>query len=280
MAVTDERRLAANRAVRLLNEFSIDYTAIVDDVIGTEHAGNAQIHAVIRIAVGDHHTTAALSESTGLSRRSLNTLVTTLSRHRLVQRRRDRADGRSILVVPTPHGRRELNLMVDRLDDFFVGAAPRAKDIVNELESVLDLPAATPVPTDIVDLIVRTSTVGVNLADAHRRRSANPSPRGRELLALLSMGTHEVTRPSVLADELRLSTGGVSSLLDRLERRNWIHRAARAGEDRRAVEVTLTPDGQRLVDSFGAAVLECAEELRDLFVAIEWYRSRPHDQRL
>lgn len=65
--------------------------------------------------------------------------------------------------------------------------------------------------------------------------------------ALRVLSTHpDGVRPSVLADELRIAPRSATEVVDALEDRGWLRRAADP-TDRRATMLTLTPRGQDLV---------------------------------
>jgi DNA-binding MarR family transcriptional regulator len=71
---------------------------------------------------------------------------------------------------------------------------------------------------------------------------------GPQLLVLQALGTHEEMSAGELAREVNLSQGTVTSILDRLEKRNLIQRV-RSVTDRRKVFVTLTGNGQEQLAS-------------------------------
>lgn len=80
-------------------------------------------------------------------------------------------------------------------------------------------------------------------------------------LEILMEERDEVT-PRVLADRLNLTTGSVTTMLDRLERLDYVRRAAHAS-DRRKVVVVATPDATRLAnDLIGPLVAEGTDLLR------------------
>lgn len=70
--------------------------------------------------------------------------------------------------------------------------------------------------------------------------------------------------PSELAGMLRLTSGGMTNRLDRLEAAGLIRRSA-AETDRRAIVVTLTPEGVRVADQAFSANLR---EQRDLVTGL------------
>jgi len=68
-----------------------------------------------------------------------------------------------------------------------------------------------------------------------------------------------------VADFLAVSNAAASKAVDRLVRRGLIRRAE-AASDRRAVELSLTPDGRTLLAQYEAAT---AQVLKDLFGALD-----------
>ena len=66
---------------------------------------------------------------------------------------------------------------------------------------------------------------------------------GPQLLVLQALGQHEEMTAGDLAREVNLSQGTVTSILDRLEKRDLIQRI-RSHTDRRKVYVTLTGEGK------------------------------------
>ncbi len=72
------------------------------------------------------------------------------------------------------------------------------------------------------------------------------STTGRQALAVLD-GAGRPLSPTEIAERLLLTTASITSLLNTLERRGWVLREADA-RDRRKQLISLTEDGQRLVD--------------------------------
>ena len=66
---------------------------------------------------------------------------------------------------------------------------------------------------------------------------------GPQLLVMQALGQHEEMTAGELAREVNLSQGTVTSILDRLEKRELIQRI-RSQADRRKVYVTLTAEGK------------------------------------
>ncbi|QEI04712.1 winged helix-turn-helix transcriptional regulator [Pigmentiphaga aceris] len=75
------------------------------------------------------------------------------------------------------------------------------------------------------------------------------------LATLRRAGAPYALTPTVLYTALMISSGGMTSRLDRLARAGLIERQAHP-EDRRAVQVALTPEGLRLIDGMMAPHVE------------------------
>jgi len=86
------------------------------------------------------------------------------------------------------------------------------------------------------------------ISDVFDRGVSHPglSTSGRQALAVLD-GAGRPLSPTEIAERLLLTTASITSLLNTLERRGWILREADA-RDRRRQLISLTDEGQRLVD--------------------------------
>ncbi len=69
--------------------------------------------------------------------------------------------------------------------------------------------------------------------------------------------------PSAMAERLVRTTGGMTKIVDRLERRGLVERE-RDDVDRRSVQVVLTPDGRALARKASAAYTETRKRVLDL----------------
>jgi DNA-binding MarR family transcriptional regulator len=74
--------------------------------------------------------------------------------------------------------------------------------------------------------------------------------------------------PGVLAEELALTSGAVTSVLDRLERAGHVVRV-RDGNDRRKVLLHYSPGGRELADAFLVPFRERAAVVTDQFSSAE-----------
>jgi len=128
-----------------------------------------------------------------------------------------------------------------------------------------------PSPTDreraerIIVLITRYGqVVGTAMSDA----AGDASLVGNlPLLALCDLDLAGDRRPTDIQALTGLSSGGVTKLLDRLEKRGLVRRSFGAlAADRRAVVVAITPDGRRVAGLVAAALAERIDVTR-AFVA-------------
>ena len=99
----------------------------------------------------------------------------------------------------------------------------------------------------VVGRILRLQDVILRSVNAALERHGLRYPSYAVLATLRASGEPFRMSPTRLRDTLLLTSGGISNLLARLERRGWIVRRADPG-DGRAVIVELTEEGRRLAD--------------------------------
>lgn len=136
---------------------------------------------------------------------------------------------------------------------------------------VTPLPGAAPAPPDfvapdvaeagfagadsgspVVSDEVRAIAAALSQMDAaHRRLRTRLAQRlgltVTDLTALVVIADADEPTPKLIATELGLSTGAVTTLIDRLARAGQVRRAPKAG-DRRSVLVELTPSGSGTIE--------------------------------
>ena len=88
------------------------------------------------------------------------------------------------------------------------------------------------------------------------------TPSQARALRVLS-SRDEGMRPSALADELRIAPRSATDVVDGLEERGWVSRAADPG-DRRATVLSLTPDGRELVERIEGVRRLASERVLDV----------------
>ena len=81
--------------------------------------------------------------------------------------------------------------------------------------------------------------------------------------ALRVLSSREGMRPSALADELRIAPRSATDVVDGLEARGWVSRAADP-TDRRATVLSLTPDGRELVERIEGVRRLASERVLDV----------------
>jgi DNA-binding MarR family transcriptional regulator len=95
--------------------------------------------------------------------------------------------------------------------------------------------------------LVQTSDASIAMVNRALRRHGL-SAAGRQALAVLE-GAGQPLSPPTISERLIVSTASVTSLLDTLERRGLVIRLPDP-DDRRRLLVSLTDEGQRVVDEF------------------------------
>lgn len=144
-------------------------------------------------------------------------------------------------------------------------------------DSILARLAAERPPSEIepYQVTARLSRIALHIArmqdDAFGRFDLNRGEVG-VLGALLMAGANQRLSPTQLFRGLMLSSAGITSRLDRLERRGYVRRAPHPN-DRRGVLVELTPAGRKVLEK---AVGEDAGRERDLLAAL----TRPEQREL
>lgn len=254
--------------------FSVGLTDIIDNTFATNDASDAEIHAIGTLIRSDTISTTELQRRSGLSRRARDRLVDQLLDDELVERTDAPHDHRVQLLTLTPRGRRRARTLEHRVQDYFSDSGELVDAIVAMIGAPADAPSAaessdTQGPLDLVD---RMAALGNTLDAAIRAQRAPKHPKNRDQLALLLIATAEEARPSRIAEQLNLTSGGFTSVLNRLETDDLIvRRHDQHPGDRRAVVLGLTPDGHQVVAAVGAGLASITPDLQTLFSAIAKY---------
>jgi DNA-binding MarR family transcriptional regulator len=116
---------------------------------------------------------------------------------------------------------------------------------------VVDAPTPGPA-ADVVRLLTAFRSLQVQHTRVLHQESAahGMHPSDARVLFLLAAADGEGVTPKQAAEDLELSTGAMTSLIDRLERRGHIERHPNP-LDRRSVIVHLTPAGAAVARTFG-----------------------------
>ncbi|MGR2751954.1 MarR family transcriptional regulator [Agromyces arachidis] len=246
-------------AVGLLGIFSEEFTALVDHAFGTEYISNEETLALIRIASDKRPTTREIADDSGLGRRAISRLVVRLVDDGVVTLERSTVDARAMVVLLTPLGRDRVRVLRRRLAARLVDWGPTAQEMVQKLGG--DAPPA-PALADRgeklgpLEILRRIALTGAGIVDHMRHHAPKGLPPVRQLSAIQQIHAHPGMRPSQLAPKLGLSRAGVAYVVDQLCTAGFAERRRGAVTgDARAVELELTPDGQRVADLIGAAML-------------------------
>ena len=122
--IEDPQRESLSRALVALCRYSVEMTEIAHQSLGHDTTENRDIEMVLTLNRRGPLTPTELAEITGAPRSSVSRALNRLEAAGLTARRPDSRDGRSVLIVVTPKGRRRVAAFVGRLDLFFLGQEP------------------------------------------------------------------------------------------------------------------------------------------------------------
>lgn len=220
--------------------------ALVRDV-GPSYADNA---VVATLSALDHHILRPrdLHDFLGLPTPTISRIVDRLEASGDLERRTGEVpdDHRAILLAITGVGRRRARAIARAVIDDTAAVSASAKRCLSHLERLLELSPtspALPVAEDAAGNNVCGALGLFGLRTAETLRNAAGDNAGALALASLVVGEGH-GRPSTVADAIGLTSGGTTKLLDRLQQQGYLRRAYGPDDDRRAVELTLTPEGR------------------------------------
>ena len=248
---------AALRALVLLQRYSLGLNQVAEQALGDLGSDNADIRLLL--VVGSAHGVSP-SELVATLRRPRSTVSRGLARllsSGLVERRTHAVDRRRAELHLTSRGRESIARFEQSMSDFFSEGEPLVKEVMLLLgrdPERLRRPEQRPGALELAD---RMSAVGQAYGSdllPRLRRFGAMETVDRYALTVLAQGW---ARPTWLADELRLSPAGTTSMLERLEGLGLaVRESGVLDTDRRAVVVHLTPKGRRaarvLLDTFRA----------------------------
>jgi DNA-binding MarR family transcriptional regulator len=272
----DPERLTA--LMHVLHRFSVEATGTVDAALGTDFLSNSAIRFACALFRSGPLTTARVGEVTGLRRGAAARVVAQFERLGLARRATSDQDRRAVLVRATPAGLRAADRLEDAFDRFLLDARPLAKEALDLLlpgqadghEDRSD-PLVTDDPIALLDAM---GAAGNELNGTIRARLGDEHVDGRQQIALLVLLRLGAVRPGQLADELALSSGGLTYLVDRLEAAGKVSRSYGAVEtDRRAILIDLTDSGRAAALTTTRGAADAAPALERFFRAALDYRS-------
>ncbi|WP_062318535.1 MarR family transcriptional regulator [Demequina maris] len=259
-----------------IREYSVVFTAAVDEVLGTEIVENGQFTALVALADREPHAVADLVPIARMERRRLMGFLRSLQDRGLVQLGADEADSRRRVARLTVRGARRLREADARLVAFFAESASLAREIADLSEGPAAAARAAArtmrVPASALELAALVAETGLDLQDATRAivgERGFEHIRGHRLLALSAIRIHGGCRPTTLVEELRLTPGGVAYLLDGLEQDGLVRRERDVAGDRRGVSVTLTDEGLVVAGASREAYARTRQRIHERFSTIE-----------
>jgi DNA-binding MarR family transcriptional regulator len=225
----------------LLDRFSIDVTRVAAAALGQRR--NQEIQSMLVIHFRPGITPGGLAAATGLRQTSVSRSLAHLTDDGVITRTPAPFDGRSANLRLSRKGHARMARFERRLADYLADSRPAVRQALELLN--VDAPDEEP-PVSALDVMLALTRVGAAYVE---QASAALSEFGVEdepaRYALTLIRARKSVRPTDLAGYLLLSTSGVSDLLDRMEAAALIRREHADMTDRRAVQVTLTPTGDR-----------------------------------
>ena len=255
---------AALRSLVLLQRYSMGLNQVADQALGDLGSDNSDIHLLLVVGTADG---VSPSEVVSTLRRPRSTVSRGLARllsSGLVERRTHTVDRRRAELHLTSRGRASIARFEQSMGDFFGEGEPLAKEVLLLLgrdPERLRRPGRCPGALELADrLSVAGQAMGRDL-ESRLRRFGEMETVDRYALAVLAQGW---ARPTWLADELRLSPAGTTSMLERLEGLGLaVRENGMLDTDRRAVVVHLTPKGRRAARIVLAAFMAHQEQVLD-----------------
>ncbi len=251
----------------LLFTLTVELTQAAVETLGAGNSGNRQVQILLALHTRSGLTPSRLAESLGMSRSSMSHALARFEAEDLIDRSVDRSDRRSMHLGLSPKGH-------GRLRAFERALGRVLRDRAGDLRAGVSLLGYPTTPDSWSELSVleageRLGSVGAAYVDdvAAALRPLGPL-EWRERFVMALIHEHGELRPATLAGSLRMSSSGTSTLLDRLEALGLIRRTQGpdAG-DRRAVLVSLTPQGARTAEAALDVLERHAKDLADAMIS-------------
>jgi len=263
-------------AFATLSSFSREVDGIFSRLFGPGWSSNRHVVVVCLVFSGEGLTTREISSRSGMGRRGVSRLVTSLRSDGLVKLSRLTQDGRSMAVILTAAGIERGRLLSEALDECFSRYVARAEEVIAALGGRID--SGGTVETDPVAITRRLAAAGVELVDDIESTQVGAEVVGRQRTALMQLGARGPLRPSDLADAVGASRSGTSYVIDELCRRELaVRRRGADPGDGRVVVVELTPRGADAAREIAAAYQRQNEPVIAAFSDIaRWDRRGAH----
>lgn len=251
-SAADGRRRALSRIQADAIVQSVEVTHLLATVLGSDNTTNTDVRLLLAVHEAPGVTPSELAGRLDLSRSAVSRALRNLQADDLVARTRDPSDHRVRRLTLATTGLQRVTALQQQLEAHFNSAIGEALQGCAASRERLPTPSERRVtPLDALGVLAVAGTAAALDATAAAEPFGITSHAGRFAVSLIA--EHDGLRPTELASALRLTSGGASQLIDRLEAERLVNRDLGV-RDRRAVFVTLTERGERaaaaILDSF------------------------------
>lgn len=251
---TEDRQRVLSSTYVLLIALTVELTHIASTTLGEGNTGNRAVQTLLAIHSDPGVGPSTLAERLGLTRSAVARALRDLEDRGLVSRRSDRHDRRVMHLTITDAGRGRIESFERELARYFGSLVSSVQELLNAWQEERLVPANGHVtPLAAATALASAGSTYVQDIQAALEPFGVSHPADRFAISLLN--EHKVLQPVQLATALRLTTGGISQLVDRLEAENLVRRTHPSGGDRRAVFISLTDRG----DETAAVMLDALD---------------------
>ncbi|MFZ0530606.1 MAG: MarR family transcriptional regulator [Propionicimonas sp.] len=251
MVRTSDQPTRVSRVVELVDRYSRDLTKVTHTVIGPSGIANRDLNLLLTISRNPGVRPSALSDQLKISRALVSQALRRFESDGLIGRSIDSADHRSWHLSTTARGRARVQAFEAELATWFVQESPKVREMHVLLNRTLTLESAESLaPLDAIQALTVAGTPYVSELESRLLPFGRLTATHRSVLTLVDAFGPQ--RPVQLASELSLTSGGISGVLDHLEHFALVvRRRSSTGADRKAVQVALSPTGERAVAIWG-----------------------------
>lgn len=242
-------------ALDLLLSYSLDINEVGAATLGSATLSNREGQVLFALYRQPRRTPSELAASLGLSRSAVARVLSGLQREGFIERSVDPSDRRSARLSLAESGKRRVREFEHGLEQLFVARGPGVRYLLETTgyDTLLD----DGPPLTGLEAMEQVTRAGARyVEDVLGRLDPVELEGASDRFAISLLQLRGRLRPTDLGLALRLTSGGVSQLLDRLEARQLVERTSIEDGDQRGVVVTLAPDGvaaaETILDVFGA----------------------------
>jgi DNA-binding MarR family transcriptional regulator len=251
------------------NEIGVHATASIEAAGHGEVSSNGEILVLAHLSQHGSQRPRQLLDVMSMTSGGLSNLLARLEGLDLVIRRYGLpGDRRGAAVSLTTSGRRTIGEIARAVDRSLTEDAALQERIVADVLSLQPDVEASPAagaPTSAVERVVRLARLGIRVAEGLRATERSEPLPTKAALVLCYVADKGSAHPRDLRAITGLTSGGVTLLLDRLERQQYIGRSRGASGDGRDVDVHLTRRGRRRLDVVTGTL---REHLGEIYLAV------------